>query len=68
MTEAEAIAAAERVLVVINSQPQTPRKEIIAAAIGYTRTADFSGLTPDELKRIMSIWAKPAAHVLIVDF
>ena len=42
MTEAEAIAAAERVLALINSTPRTPPKEVIAAAIGFTRTVDYS--------------------------
>ena len=42
MTEAEAIAAAERVLALINSSPRTPSKEVIAAAIRFTRTVDVS--------------------------
>ena len=44
MTEAEAIAAAERVLALINSTPRTPPKEVIAAAIGFTRITDYSGV------------------------
>ena len=55
MTEAEAIAAAERVLALINSTPRTPPKEVIAAAIGFTRTVDVtelcgSALLADALK------------------
>lgn len=40
LTETEAIDAADRVLALINSSPRTPSREMVAAAIGYTRTYD----------------------------
>ena len=53
MTEAEAIAAADRVLMLINSMPRTPSKQVIAAAIGYSTMVDLSTLTAEEVKRII---------------
>ena len=42
-TEAEALAAADRILDLIDSTVlSSPSREMIAAAIGYTRTFDFS--------------------------
>jgi len=35
MTKDEALAAAERVLSLVNSQPRTPTREQVAEAIGY---------------------------------
>ena len=45
MTKDEALAAAERVLSLVNSQPRTPTKEQVAEAIGYHQsTASWTSI------------------------
>jgi len=42
MTKDEALAAAERVLALVNSRPWTPTREEVAEAIGYVREAAYA--------------------------
>ena len=44
MTKDEALAAAERVLSLVNSQPRTPTKEQVAEAIGYHQPTNWPAI------------------------
>ena len=68
MTKDEALAAAERVLSLVNSQPRTPTKEQVAEAIGYHHQPAWVVMTLEQWARGGLARLKPSELIQSEEF